>query len=160
MEKMDFRTLSSEERYRFRKRAIALIKSGKKQKDISNLFGVRANTISSWNKSYKLLGIKGLRAKPKGPSPEKVKLLTTEQEIEIQKMIIDTMPDQLKLSFSLWTRKAVKELVERELSIVLAINTMGDYLRSWGFTPQNQRKKPLNNVLKRYRDGLKKNIQL
>lgn len=66
MEKMDFRTLSSEERYRFRKRAISLIKSGKKQKEISNLFGVRANTISSWNKSYKLLGVKGLRDKPKG----------------------------------------------------------------------------------------------
>jgi len=149
MEKMDFRTLSSEERYRFRKRAIALIKSGKKQKDISNLFGVRANTISSWNKSYKLLGLKGLRDKAKGPSPEKVKLLTKEQEIEIQKMIIDTMPDQLKLSFSLWTRKAVKELVERELSIVLAINTMGDYLRSWGFTPQKPKKKAFEQCSKK-----------
>ncbi len=29
-------------------------------------------------------------------------------------MITDVMPDQLKLPYALWTRKAVKELVERE----------------------------------------------
>jgi len=48
----------------------------------------------------------------------------------IQVMIIDKMPDQLKLDYALWTRKAVKELVEKEFGIILAINTMGDYLRS------------------------------
>ena len=62
------------------------------------------------------------------------------QEKAIQIMIIDTMPDQLKLDFALWTRKAVKELVEREFGVVLAINTMGDYLRKWGFTPQKPKK--------------------
>jgi hypothetical protein len=34
------------------------------------------------------------------------------------------MPDQLKLDYALWTRKAVKALVEREFGVVLAINTM------------------------------------
>ena len=56
-------------------------------------------------------------------------------------MIVDTMPDQLKLPYALWTRKAVKELIERELGIVLVVNTMGDYLRSWGFSPQKPKKK-------------------
>ena len=40
----------------------------------------------------------------------------------------------------MWTRKAVKELVERQFGIVLAITTMGDYLRKWGFTPQKPKK--------------------
>jgi hypothetical protein len=44
------------------------------------------------------------------------------------------------LDFALWTRKAVKELVEREFGVVLSINTMGDYLRKWGFTPQKPKK--------------------
>jgi hypothetical protein len=48
----------------------------------------------------------------------------------IQLMIIDKMPEQLKLDYALWTRKAVKELVEKEFGIILAINTMGDYLHS------------------------------
>ncbi len=51
------------------------------------------------------------------------------------------MSDQLKLDYGLWTRKAVKELVEREFGVVLAINTMGDYLRKWGFSPQKPKKK-------------------
>ncbi|MDZ7719989.1 MAG: winged helix-turn-helix domain-containing protein [Balneolaceae bacterium] len=56
-------------------------------------------------------------------------------------MLIDTMPDQLKLDYALWTRKAVQELVKREFDVSLAINTMGDYLRKWGFTPQKPAKR-------------------
>jgi len=156
MEKMDFRTLSSDERYRFRKRAITLIKSGKKQKEVAEVFGIRTNTVSDWVKSHKLLGTKGLRDNRKGPKSEDVKLLTKEQEKEIQKMIIDTMPDQLKLSFSLWTRKAVKELVEREFGVVMAINTMGDYLRSWGFSPQKPKKKAYEQCSKKVQKWLEK----
>ena len=154
MEKVDFRTLSSEERYVFRKRAITLINSGEKQKDIAKLFGVRANTVNDWKKSYQLNGVKGLKDKAKGPNSEDCKLLSKEQEKEIQKMIIDTMPNQLKLSFSLWTRKAVKELVERELNIILAITTMGDYLRSWGFSPQKPKKKAYEQCSKKVKKWL------
>jgi len=141
MEKLDFRTLSSEERYIFRKRAIALINSGIKKKDIALLYGVRANTVGDWWKSYQLLGNKGLKDNVRGVKSEDKKLLSKKQEQQIQKMILDTMPDQLKLPYSLWTRKAVKELVEREFGVIMAINTMGDYLRSWGYSPQKPKKK-------------------
>lgn len=141
MEKMDFRKLSSLERFSFRKRAMVLIKSGKKQIEIASLYGIRTATVSQWVKSYKLLGNKGLQDNVRGVKSEDKKLLTQGQENEIQKMILDVMPDQLKLSYALWTRKAVKELVEREFGIVLAINTMGDYLRSWGYSPQKPKKK-------------------
>ena len=143
MEKMDFRTLSSQERYVFRKRAIELIKSGKKQKEIAELYGVRTATVSGWLKSYKLQGVKGLKDKIRGVKSEDKKLLNSKQEKLIQKMITDVMPDQLKLPYALWTRKAVKELVERELGIVLAVNTMGDYLRSWGFSPQKTKEESI-----------------
>ena len=56
-------------------------------------------------------------------------------------MICDIMPDQLKLHYALWTRKAVKELIDQKFGVSLAINTTGDYLRSWGFTPQKPNKK-------------------
>ena len=141
MEKTDFRTLSIDERYQFKKRAITLINNGKKQKDIVELYGIRPNTVSLWVKNYKTHGLKGLKEKERGVKSEDKKLLSIAQEKEIQNMIIDTMPDQLKLPFSLWTRKAVKELVEREFGVVLAINTMGDYLRKWGFSPQKPKKK-------------------
>jgi hypothetical protein len=56
-------------------------------------------------------------------------------------MIIDLMPDQLKLDFALWTRRAVKVLINRWLVVEAAVNTVGDYLRSWGFSPQRPKKK-------------------
>jgi len=141
MEKTDFRTLSNNEKYQIRKRGISLKKSGKTQKFIAEVFGVRESTVSSWFKAYKSEGLKGLKDKKRGVSSEDKKLISSLQEKQIQSMIIDVMPDQLKLPYALWTRKAVKELVEREFGIVVAINTMGDYLRKWGFTPQKPKKR-------------------
>jgi transposase len=140
MEKTDFRTISINERYQFKKRAITLINSGKKQSEIARLYGIRPSTVSSWVKAYKLHGNKGLKEQLRGVKSEDKKLLSNQQEIEIQNMITDVMPDQLKLDYALWTRKAVKELVKREFNIDLAVNTMGDYLRKWGFSPQKPKK--------------------
>ncbi len=154
MVKVDFRTLSNEERYAFRKRALQLIKGGKKQVEVALLFGIRTGTVSDWVKNYKTFGLNGLKDKPKGPKSEDLKLLSKNQELSIQKMITDIMPDQLKLPYALWTRKAVKELVERELGVVLAINTMGDYLRSWGFSPQKPKKKAYEQCSKKVQQWL------
>ncbi len=141
MEKQDFRTVEDSIRDNIRKRAIVLVEQGEKKKDVANIFGVSANSITNWIKCYKAQGSKGLVGAKRGVKSENKKLLSSSQEKQIQNMIIDKMPDQLKLPFALWTRKAVKELIERELGIVLAITTTGDYLRSWGFSPQKPKKK-------------------
>lgn len=85
---------------------------------------------------------------------EDKKLLSATQELAIQKMILDKMPNQLKLDFALWTRKAVKELVEREFGVVLAITTMGDYLRKWGYTPQKPKKRAYEQCSKKVQNWL------
>jgi transposase len=141
MEKEDFRTVNEVSRFTLRKRAIKLYLSGKKQYEVAEIIGVKKETISKWNSLYKSGGFLALKANKNGVKSEDKKLLSVKQEKEIQNMIIDKMPDQLKLDYALWTRKAVKELVEREFGIILAINTMGDYLRKWGFTPQKPKKK-------------------
>lgn len=154
MEKTDFRKLSVSERFQFRKRAVTLVKTGKTQKEVASLFGVRTATVNSWIKAYKQDSDKGLKEKVRGVRSEDKKILSSLQEKTIQKMIIDVMPDQLKLDFALWTRKAVKELVEREFGIVLAVNTMGDYLRSWGFTPQKPKKRAYEQCTKKVQKWL------
>lgn len=82
-----------------------------------------------------------VKAKKRGVSSEQKKLLSWAQECAVQKMIVDKMPDQLKLPFGLWTRKAVAELIKREFGIELAVRTMGDYLQKWGYTPQKPAKR-------------------
>lgn len=154
MEKIDFRTLSEQEQLGFRKQAIKLIKSGRKKGEVAEIIGVRNASITEWWKNYKENGVKGLSSKKRGVKSDDKKLLSNKQEQEIQKMIIDTMPDQLKLVYALWTRKAVKELVEREFKIVLAINTMGDYLRKWGFSPQKPKKRAYEQCTKKVQKWL------
>ena len=38
--------------------------------------------------------------------------LSAEQEKEVQKLITDKTPDQLKMKYALWTREAVRELTK------------------------------------------------
>ncbi len=149
MKDMDFRSVDSASRKEIRKRAIKQINSGVQKKEVAMMYGVNPNTITNWVKKHKKEGIKGLTDNKRGVSSEDKKLLSSTQELEIQRMITDVMPDQLKLDFALWTRKAVKELVEREFGVKLAINTMGDYLRSWGFSPQKPKKQAYEQCSKK-----------
>ena len=154
MEKQDIRSFSTSEKLVLRKTAIRMIKKGVKKKDVVIQLGVNKNTITNWWRSYQDQGSKSYHYSKPGVKSEDKKLLTEEQELAIQKMIIDKMPDQLKLDFALWTRKAVKELVEREFGIVLAINTMGDYLRKWGYTPQKPKKRAYEQCSKKVQKWL------
>jgi len=60
----------------------------------------------------------------------------------VVRLITDRCPDQLKLPFMLWTREAVRELIERRFRVRLSVWTVGRYLARWGFTPQ----KPLRRA--------------
>lgn len=140
MKNKDFRSVGPNAREEIRKLAIRKIQSGTQKKIVAEMYGVNPNTITNWVKKYTREGSKGLVDNKRGVKSENKKLLSHQQEKKTRKMITDVMPDQLKLPYALWTRKAVKELVEREFGAILAINTMGDYLRSWGFSPQKPKK--------------------
>lgn len=40
------------------------------------------------------------------------------------------------MEFSLWSRPAVKQLIECEFQVALSVRAVGHYLKHWGFTPQ------------------------
>jgi transposase len=141
MEKEDFRKIKDDIRDPIRKQAIRMIKKGIMKKEVASVLGVHVNTITNWVKKYRNQGSKGLKGMKRGVKSEDKKLLSSLHERQVQDMICDTMPDQLKLPYALWTRKAVMELIEREFGIKLAVTTTGDYLRSWGYTPQKPKKK-------------------
>ena len=141
MKKIDLRKAKKPEKEAMRFLAITMYHKNITQKEISLILGVRANTVSDWVKLYKQFGNKGLKEVKRGRKKGHGKLLSSTQELEVQKMIIDKMPDQLKLPYALWTRKAIRDLIKRTYSINIAIRTMGDYLKSWGFTPQKPKKK-------------------
>ncbi len=141
MEKIDLRTCSTEVKEDIRKRAIGMNKQGVKQVEIAALLGVNKNSVNTWCSNYKKHGTKGLKEKARGQKIGDGRLLSGVQEKQVQKMMTDKMPDQLKLPYGLWTRQAVRDLIKREFKIQIAVRTIGDYLHRWGFTPQKPKKR-------------------
>ena len=130
MEKQDLRTVPEPEREELRKRGIRMLEIGKRKKEVAEVLGENKNTVTNRSKKYKAQGSEGLKGRKCGLKAKTGSLLTKEQEDQIQRLICDTMPDQLKLAYGLWTRKAVAEPVAREFKVKLADSTMGDHLPS------------------------------
>lgn len=116
-------------------------KKGESFVDIAELLDVHRNTVSKWWKAYQVGGIQSVRSQKRGRQTGDQRTLSPDQEHEIQRLICDKTPDQYKLTFALWTRRAVQELIKLRLEITLPIRTVGEYLKRWGFTPQKPLKR-------------------
>lgn len=133
----DARSLSPTAQEALRKRAVeAYLQGGMTQAEVATRFGVSRMIVSKWLKAYRSAGEEALAARPRGPAKGVGRLLTDKQSRTIRQLVIDKCPDQLKLPFVLWTREAVRDLIQRKYGITVSINTAGNYLRGWGFTPQ------------------------
>lgn len=119
-----------------RKLAIKLWKKGHSINDVSDTVGVSSKAVGNWIKKYQSGGMPALKSQKRGRPSGLNRSLSHEQENHLQRLLIDKTPDQLKLDYVLWTRKAVMELIEQELAIKMPIRTVGEYLKRWGFTPQ------------------------
>ena len=136
MDKEDGRKLSRQAQHERRKQAVRLHRQGLVIKDIAQALGVAQGTVRSAIKLAQSGGTQALAPKPTGRAPGQLRRLTAEQELHIQRQICKHRPEQLKLTFALWTRAAVLLLVQQAFGIELPIRTMGEYLKRWGFTPQ------------------------
>jgi transposase len=137
MQTVDARTLSPAAQEALRKRAVAaVVTGGMKQCAVATAFGVSAYIVSQWMKRYRAGGEPALDARKRGRQPGAGALLTPKQARTIRALVIDKCPEQLKLPFFLWTRDAVRELIQRKYGVTVSINTAGNYLKQWGFTVQ------------------------
>ncbi len=152
MEKTDLRKLSDESREAFIRTAIRLLKKGNTQKEVAETLGCHPRTISNWWRSYKKEGLHSLKPKKRGRREGEKRKVTQDQEKSLTKMLMEKYPDQLKLPYALWTRKAVQELILLKYKIKMPIRTVGEYLKRWGFTPQ----KPIRRAYEQQPEKVKK----
>ena len=117
-------------------RAVKLLRQGHSRMVIGGMLDAHRNTIGRWVADHKSGGVKALQIKQRGRKKGEKRRLSAAQEKAVQAMICEKTPDQRKLAFALWTRRAVCELIEREYGIRLPVRTCGEYLARWGFTPQ------------------------
>jgi len=139
MEIKDARKLTTQSQEDIRRKAVNAVLSGITQVYTAELFGVCRQSVAKWVRAYKENGQRALKSKKRG-RPKGISLLSW-QAAQIVYRIMDKQPDQLKLPFYLWSRKAVVELIEKRFGITLSIWTIGRYLKRWGFTPQKPIKK-------------------
>lgn len=154
MEKRDARKLSTEAQQELREIAIRLKKSGKTYKEIAEIIHVQPTTICAWYQAYKRGGKDAIKIKKRGRPSGSCRTLSPEQENEIQEIIKNKIPAQLKLPIALWTRANVQQLIKALYSIQMPIRTVGEYLKRWDFTPQKPTRKAYKQSQKAVEDWL------
>lgn len=135
MAKKTLRTASNDLISNLRKNSIAVLRKGKTQQEVATLFGIGLSTLKSWVKQYKEKGNKSFVLKTRGVKKGS-RDLRTPQLRTIKNLMIDKLPDQLKLPFALWTREAVQSLIYKKFGVKKSLPQIGRYLHSWGFSAQ------------------------
>lgn len=99
------------------------------------MVGVSETTAWGWGKRQLSDGESGLVSRTRGRRylPGKTLSLVKERS---SRSVMSGDSDQIELSFALWNRRAVMELVEPEFGIQMLIRTMGMYVQRCGYTPQ------------------------
>jgi transposase len=143
MSQLDTRRLSPDAQEQIRVRVVTAIRGGMTKSAAARAFGVSRTSIDAWLQKVTLGNITSLRSKKRGRPPQP--RLPSHQAATIVRQITDRTPDQLKLPFALWTREAVRDLIERRTGLAVSVRTAGRYLKRWGFTPQ----KPLRRAYER-----------
>lgn len=140
--KTDNRKLSQEVQKEKRKIALRMREKGYSHEQISEVLDVHKNTVGNWiSKSNKKRIEAVISGGKKGAIIGQSRTLNKEQEEEIRSLICVSLPENLGLTDSLWTRKAVKGLIKKRYAYEMPVRTVGDYLKRWGFTPQKPLKK-------------------
>jgi transposase len=148
----DARQLSDEALQLLRLRALRGIELGYSEVKLAELLGVCNETISRWWTAYAAEGLASLPGNRSGRPLGSGRFLSDQQAQHIQEQIDNNSPQQLGIAHALWTRRAVRDLIRKECSIVLAERTVGHYLRRWGYTP----KKPQRHARKQNPDEVQK----
>jgi transposase len=136
IDKEDARKRSPDAQHEKRKQVIRLHRRSLNRRQISAMTGMGYRSVCRIIDAYKVGGLGALAPKVRGRKRGMQRKLDEAQEQTIQQIICEKRPEQLRMRFALWSRQAVLQLVKSQFGIELAVQTMGEYLKRWGFTPQ------------------------
>lgn len=152
MKKQDARKQDSAVQQEKRRQIVRLRQQGRQNDEVAKIVGVSVGHVSRTWQKYLNGGQKAITLGQRGRRHGEQRVLTREQEDELQRLIVERTPDQLKLPFALWTRQAVRTLIKERYGLNLPIRTVGEYLSRWGFTPQ----KPIKRAYEQQPRAVKK----
>jgi transposase len=137
----DARELSPEVLEALRLRALRACALGFTETAIADVLGVCRETVSRWWSAYAQGGLAALPQGRPGRPLGSGRVLTAEQADHVQRLLRTHNPEDLGIASPLWSRRAVQDLIRQECGIRLAVRTVGEYLRRWGFTAKRPRRR-------------------
>ena len=131
MKGTDGRTLSPSALEERRTVIIRMKENGATEKQITEAVGCSKQVIyklwSQWlSGTTEKQKTAVLTVKKRGIKFGEGRTLTPSQETEIQNIIKEKYPDQLKFDFALWTREGVMKLIEKQFGMAMPIRTVGE----------------------------------
>jgi transposase len=136
----DARELSPEVLEALRLRALRACELGLTEAQIADCLGVCRETVSRWWSAYAHGGLDALPHGQPGRPLGSGRALTDAEGEHIQQQLRTHCPEDLGIAAPLWSRRAVRDLIHKEYGISLAVRTVGEYLRRWGFTAKRPRR--------------------
>lgn len=143
---------SPETQCEIRKSIIRLLKSGKSNQETAQILDVSYRHVCAVKKAYAEQGIEGIGQKTRGRRQGEKRTLTPDQEKEVQKIIVDKTPDQLRFKECMWTRNNIRGLIREKYKIDMPLSTLGYYLERWGFSVQRPVKRAYQQDEQRVND--------
>ncbi len=141
MEKMNLKKVTPEIREYVRTRILCLKEKNYSIKDIGNLLNINDDYIYQVLKKYRENGSKLPPEKIRGRKFGEGRSLPQIQADEIKKAITEHTPDYWKLPYSLWSREAIQELIDKKYGFKMPLTTITEYLKRWGMTCQRPAKR-------------------
>jgi transposase len=137
----DARELSDEVLEALRVRAVRACELGFTEADVADLLGVARETVCRWWSAYTRDGLDALPHDRTGRPIGTGRTLSDQQAQQIQKQLEAHNPEDLGIPAPLWTRPAVRQLIQNELGIAMPVRTVGLYLQRWGYTAKRPRRR-------------------
>ena len=127
-----------------------LVGEGRSQVEVAQIVGVRRQAVGRWVKAWREDGEQALAARRRGRRGGHTALSRSQQQ-RIAGLVAGKNPDQLRLPGFLWTRALVCELIWRTFQVRVTEETVGRYLRGWGFSPQ----KPIRRAFEQSNEAVR-----
>jgi transposase len=131
----DFRSLDESTQAEVRRQAFRNLDNGMKRKTVAIYAEVHYKTIDDWISRRKEFEGREYRGMKRGRSPDEQKILSKAEEKRIKTIIETKTPDKSGLSYALWNRKAIKELIKKKTKKTIVLETVSKYTKRWGLTP-------------------------
>jgi len=134
-----FNTLPSEVRADRRRQAFKLVDEGRDIAYIANFVEAHVKTVRIWRRERAAYEARNGHGKKRG-NPQEQHTLSDERQKTILHAVEHSTPEQEGVASFLWSRKALREYIEKKYQLTLSLQLISIYTKRWGLSSQRPTK--------------------